>query len=464
MIFSALKGFEILGEKQIKEKIKEHLREPPEHKNNCRTRLERNSAVIVEQDNFTLILDQESLDFHRCLRISNCSHFTIRSFLSSIKPPNGQKFFIEIIDCENFLIEGIFCDGGRNMLCITGSSYFTIKNCTCSNAEGSGIIINNGNNFKVSECFFKNNLSAAILVLGNSFNGNIRDCTCTLSRGYFNHDAAIHLCCTSKHVTASQIPEHCHESLPISEKDRRPHHILIKNCSVTQSRAQGIYLEGVVNCVIEDNLLIQNNKEGICFDWGSCYNFFKNNVVSLNGERCKLSVDEIRADFITEYPLLDDGSSSMKLPGISLDNGCMNIIHNNKITSNYGGGIKMIRTSLFNDIRNNQILYNAIGANNYSIYFHGITMLGLGAINNEFDPTSQHLLDFLPSICNCIEDNVIVEHWQPIFFDKISANNFISGNVTPNHEVFFYRFKTKYVRFKRLIMRFISKLPMIRVK
>ena len=48
---------------------------------------------------------------------------------------------------------------------------------------------------------------------------------------------------------------------------------------------------------------------------------------------------EIKTDFITEYPLLEDGSSSMKLPGISLDNGCANIIADNEITDNFGGGI-----------------------------------------------------------------------------------------------------------------------------
>lgn len=455
MPISSLEGFEVLEGDQIREKINKHTSAPQDQ--NKEIRLEYDSNSISDKNHFNLTLDQTTPEQHNPLKITNCSHFTIRSILTDITPSHDQKFFLEIVDCKHFCIEGITCVEGRNMLFITGSSYFAIRKCSSSSAEGAGIIIHNGNSFRVTECFFDNNLSAAILIIGNSFNGEIRDCTCSRSRGYFNHDAAIHLCSTSEHVLPSHIPEHCHEPLPITDKKLRPHHILIKNCFAAHCRAQGIYLEGAINCLVEDNILIHNNKEGICFDWGSCYNIFHHNIVSLNGERGKLSKKEIQADFITRFPLLEDGSSSMKLPGISLDNACMNLVQNNKITNNYGGGIKMIRTALFNSINNNQILYNAIGANPYA-YFHGVTALGLGAINDEFDATRKSLLDFTPSILNTIADNSIVEHWQAIFFDKSSSSNFVSGNITPEQEKILSRLGTTFNRVKYFIQRFATKL------
>ncbi len=456
MPISALENFESLEDDQIREKIDKHTTASQEHDKN--PILKYDSGAITGKNHFSLTLDQATVERHDHIHISNCNHFTIRSFLPAITPSRAHKFFIEIIDCKHFYIEGITCFAGRNMLFITDSSYFTIKNCTCLNAEGSGIIINNGNGFRVTECIFNNNLSAGILVIGNSYNGEIRDCSCTCSRGYFNHDAAIHFCSTSEHVLPSHIPERCHEPIPITGKKQRPHHILIKNCFAAHCRAQGMYLEGAVNCIIEDNILIDNNKEGICFDWGSCYNIFRRNIVSLNGERSKLSAEEIKADFIARYPLLDDESSSMKLPGISLDNACMNLVQNNKITNNYGGGIKMIRTALFNNISSNQILYNAIGVNPYVPYFHGITALGLGAINNEFDSSRPPLLDFMPSILNTIADNTIVEHWQPIFSDRVSSNNYIYGNITPQREQTLSRLTTAYNRVKGFLKRFTTKL------
>jgi parallel beta-helix repeat protein len=456
MAISALEHFKPLECKEIKVKAEKYTQKPRDNNEILTSPLADGS--LSEKKHFTLILNEDILDNSPAIRISNCSHFTIRSSIPSITISHHNKFFIEFINCEHFSIEDLNCSSGRNMIFITDSSTFTVRNCKHSDAEGSGIIVNNGNNFRITECLFKNNLAACILIIGNSYNGDIRDCSCSRSRGYFNHDAGIHLCSTSPHIAPSHIPEQYHEPLPIDNKTQRPNHILIKNCMITHCRAQGIYLEGTVNCLIEDNIILNNNKEGICFDWGSSYNIFRRNIVSLNGERNNLSPQEIQVDFISDYPLLENGSSSMKLPGISLDNGCMNLIQENKITSNYGGGVKMIRTALFNSITGNQILGNAIGANQYIPHFHGITVLGLGAVNNEFNSKRQHLLDFMPSILNSITHNTITDHWQPIFFDKISTNNYTSFNKTEPHCCHPGRTRSIIARLNAMLRRYLHRL------
>ncbi len=454
MILSALEHFEPLDGNQIKNNIAEHSSNPKDY--NETIKLPFKNGCLSEKENFSLTIDRAVLEQHPSIRIANCNHFNISSFLHHITPSHNKKFFIEIIDCEHFTIEGINCSSGRSIIFITGSSSFTIRECRFSNAEGYGVIINNGHDFKVSECHFDNNLSAGILIVGQSFNGEVLNCVCTRSRGFFNHDAGSHLCHTSPNVTTAQIPEQIHEELPITSKTQRPHHIVIKNCTITHCRAQGIYLEGAVNCLVENNILLNNNKEGICFDWGSCYNLFCRNIVSLNGERRKLSPVEIKVDFISEYPLLENGSSSMKLPGISLDNGCMNLIQENKIANNYGGGIKMIRTALFNKITNNQILYNAIGTNEYVPFFHGITALGLGAISREFAKKNQPLLDFMPSILNSITHNTIKEDIAAIFYDKVSSNNFASDNIISQQVQTHCNPAKTYLRAKAFVKRFFA--------
>lgn len=416
-----------LEENQLKEGVSAGYRIPATKKKPELTITGDNA--VTGRDHFSLVLDHKTLTQQNAFHIIDCNHFTLRCELPEIHLKSKHKFFIEITNCTDFSIEGIACVAGRNMLFISDSSRFSVSKCSSSQAEGAGIIIYNGSHFEVSKCFFKDNLSAAILVIGNSFSARIHDCTCRGSRGFFNHDAGIHLCCTSENVTPADIPERCHEALPIDKKTNRPHHIIIENCHISCCRSQGIYLEGAVNCLLTGNTLMHNNKEGICFDWGSCYNIFKRNIVALNGKRANLSKQEIKVDFITEYPLLENGSSSMKLPGISLDNGCMNLIQSNTISTNYGGGIKMVRTALFNNIINNEILHNAIGANHFVPCFHGIAALGIGAIHNEFDTTRSTLLDFYPSIHNSIVGNTIIGHWQPIFSDKLSFNNYTSDNV-----------------------------------
>jgi parallel beta-helix repeat protein len=389
------------------------------------------SGIIENENDFTLVIDQAVIERNTFFRISNCTNFRILTAIPEILLTSNNKFYIEISSCTSFSIEGLSCIQGRNIIFISISSHFMIRNCKCVDAEGSGIIIYESNNFRVSDCNFTNILSAAILVIGNSNNGTIADCLISSSRRFLNQDAGIHLCCTSKNISSADIPEKYHEPIPIDGKLQRPHHIHIKNCSISHCRAQGIYLEGAINCIIEDTILLNNNKEGICFDWGSCYNIFKNNMVSFNGKRANLSKAEIKIDYIAEYPLLNDGSSSMKLPGVSLDNGCMNLIKENTIANNYGGGIKMIRTAIFNTITENKFLYNGLGGNKFVPYFHGITILGLGAINQEFQNNRASLLDFRPSIFNTITRNTLIEQWKPIFSDRISSNNFFTDNSVP---------------------------------
>ncbi len=458
MPLSALESFEHLGRQQLHEKIATMQIPAVPQGNNQIIATPLAAKSITQQNDFILNIDQAFLEHYPSISISNCDRFSILGTESLLAPSSQNKFFIEVRDCSNFSISNINCVHLRSMLLISESTTFTIKNCGCSDAEGSGITIFNGNNFRISKCIFRNNLSAGILIVGNTFNGEIRDCACSHSRGYYNQDAGIHLCCTSPHITSAHIPESYHEALPITSKGQRPHHILIKNCMATHCRAQGIYLEGAVNCLIEDTILLNNNKEGICFDWGSCYNIFHRNIVALNGERKELSPDEIQADFISDYPLLEDKSSSMKLPGISIDNGCMNLIAENTITANHGGGIKMIRTALFNTIIHNQILGNAIGANTFVPCFHGITMLGIGAINNEFDTNRPAFLDFTPSILNTISGNTIKDHWLPIFHDKLSDNNFISDNIITKQRRPPTRMATNWLRTKAFLKRQYMKL------
>ncbi len=392
---------------------------------------------IRHKNHFNLSIDRDAFAHRSSIRIADCSHFSVQGTSSQITPSPAGKFLVEITNCSHFTINGIRCASGRHMLLVSGSSSFLLQDCKGEDMEGCGIILLHCDNFRIADCRFYNNLSAGIMVTGDSYDGEIINCSCARSRGFFNHDAGIHLCQTSPAVTVPQVPEQCHEPLPISAKTKRPHHLVIRDCLVTHCRAQGIYLEGAINCLIEDNVMLNNNKEGVCFDWGSSYNIFRGNVVSLNGERESLTPKEIEIDFIAEYPLLEDGSSSMKLPGISIDNGCLNLIRDNRISSNYGGGIKMIRSALFNEITDNQLLYNAIGANRFVPHFHGITVLGLGPKNEEFRNDRPYLLDFMPSTFNTISKNTIKESRQGLFFDKRSANNIVTDNTvsqeSPDH-------------------------------
>jgi parallel beta-helix repeat protein len=451
MAISALGDFAPLNKSQIENKIKELALQTLERHEYKKTELK--DTHFNNRHNFSAILDQNFIKKYGSIKINNCHNFTLQCESLEISPNVPQKYLIEINDCSNFFITGLSYSHGRNMVFIINSKYFSIKGCRYINSDGSGIILSNSSQFNISECYFYNNLASAILLIGAIHTGAIQDCIVSGSHGFFNHDAAIHCCSTSQIMSSEDHPQHYHEPVSIIDKPQRSRNIIIRNCTLTKCRAQGIYLEGATNCLITENNILENNKEGICFDWGSSYNILTQNTISLNGDRSNLSDHEIGVDYILEYPLLADGSSSMKLPGVSLDNGCLNDISKNKITNNYGGGLKMIRSSILNHIVDNYMIYNALGSNKYIPYYHGVSAMGLGEINNEFDLEKASLLDFLPSNYNYISHNTILERWRPFYLDKSSNKNHIAENILPKGQHRHSFIKTTFYRIKCLLSR-----------
>ncbi len=382
---------------------------------------------IIGQSNFSLIIDADFINNGGKVKLTNCYNFVISTSARINLEGDNRNYFLEIIACKDFSLKNVKAVHGRNSCLISDCSNFVIKDCSHIGGNGYGLIIHNSNLFSIICCKFTDMLAAGVMILGSSSNGIIKNCLVQGSRGIYNCDAGFHLCATSDKVKYDSIPEHCHEPLSITEKTARPTHITIEQCMVFDCRAQGIYLEGAVLCTLKNNLITGNNKEGICFDWGSSLNSLIDNTITLNGERKNMSEDEIKADFIADYPLLNDGSSSMKLPGVSIDNGACNLLQGNDIICNYGGGIKMVRSAFFNIITSNNIINNGQGDNRYSL-FAGVTILGVGAINNEFTEYKNMLLDFHPSLNNRIKGNIIKQQWQAFYEDRASQGNLFDGN------------------------------------
>lgn len=380
---------------------------------------------LEDRSGFRLPLDAEWALSGGTLLIKNCSDFELdfNGMLGGdLVVGSREKFFIELHGCHRFRLKNLQLDGGRNQLMIEDCDTFLIEHCRFAQAEGYGMTVLNCHNFVVSNCQFEDCLASGLMVLGHCHAGVIEFCGFRHSRGDYNWDAALHLCAVSERVTSEDVPEHCHENLPLANKNRRPHHIVVQDSLFTDSRAQGIYLEGAVNCLLQRNLIACNNKEGICFDWGSVANCFVDNEIVANGKRADMTESSISADFLQHYALLRDNSSALKLPGVSLDNAYLNLLRGNRVERNYGGGIKMVRAAQGNIIEDNRIVANVVGRNLHVPHSNGISMLSLGAME-EFDADSESLLDFLPSALNQIRNNVVSGHSAEIFQDASCYGN-----------------------------------------
>lgn len=128
-------------------------------------------------------------------------------------------------------------------------------------------------------------------------------------------------------------------------------------------------------------------------------------------------------DFVLGAGRMEDGSAKAKLPGVSLDNTAYNILENNIVTGNYGGGIKMVRTAVRNLISENIIRDNNMGQNDV-YHFFGIEA-GYAAADVETGD-----LDFAPDFENIICRNSITgNHYAGVFIGADCYVNDVFDNV-----------------------------------
>jgi parallel beta-helix repeat protein len=141
----------------------------------------------------------------------------------------------------------------------------------------------------------------------------------------------------------------------------RPKHVVILNNRVEGGRSQGIYMDSVYACSVIGNVVVNNDKEGICIDGGCSRSLLSSNVVSHNGHRRRQADLELALDFVLPHGRRENSSSNAQLPGISINNSCYNVVERNIIEQNGGGGVKMVRSSVRNIIAANQIVENNQG-------------------------------------------------------------------------------------------------------
>lgn len=364
--------------------------------------------------------------------LEDCHQFTLDLSGLNIRMATHSRAKIQItlINCSNFVITGGKVANSRNFLCAYSCQQFSLTGIELRECEGYGIIIADSSFFQIENCSFVNGLAAGIYCLGETSYGMISGNRFSGASGFLNCDAGLHINHCTPNLDFGMIPDQSHEDAKITEKIKKPKFIFVEGNSFSYNRAQGIYCEGALFCSFKHNVIHSNNKEGVCFDWGCAFNLFTNNSLAFNGQRSSLSQQEIKVDAIEQYPLLLDGSSSCKLPALSIDNGSFNIIASNSMFRNFGGGLKMVRSGISNVIAFNTFSDNCIGINEHFRAFHGLTLLAMGS-ETEFNPDCANL-DFLPSKGNIISGNTFAgSHSYQAFYavPSCSSNQFLDDNL-----------------------------------
>lgn len=211
---------------------------------------------------------------------------------------------------------------------------------------------------------------------------------------------------------------------------KSPHKIIVRGNEVWGNQASGIYSDGAYLCYIMENNVKGNDKEGICLDYGTIGFYVKKNIFESNGERARQTDEDLRFDFVLGLGRMENGSAKSKLPGISLDNTAYNIVENNVVINNFGGGIKMVRTTVRSLIIENIVKDNNQGQNDV-FHFFGIEV---GAAIADMETPD---LDFTPDYENIICRNIISgEHYSGVFIGEGCYVNDVFDNVIMEPQMF----------------------------
>ena len=327
-------------------------------------------------------------------------------------------------DCTNFALYNLNLTAGcyEYGIYIIRSNTFTIENCTISNALYQGLVMMGENkNFTIRNNTVSYNGNGAVFLNGNISNGIIAGNDVVDNYGTRNLTAGIVM--TSMEIDDYYTAYNEFKDEHLYNLLDTPHDIVLYQNNVKHNNSSGIYSDGAYQIYIVENIIYQNDKEGMCLDYGTFGAYVSNNIVKENGGRLRQSDEDLEADFVTTFGRLSDGSSPAKLPGISIDNSAYNTIVNNNVTQNYGSGVKMVRSAYRNIIMENSVSDNNKGKSD-DFHFFGIE---IGHESTPDEPVKG--LDFTASYENIVCRNIVTgSNYAGVFLAVESYCNDVFDN------------------------------------
>jgi len=327
-------------------------------------------------------------------------------------------------DCTNFALYNLNLTAGcyEYGIYIIRSNTFTIENCTISNALYKGLVMMGENkNFTIRNNTVSYNGNGAVFLNGNISNGIIAGNDVVDNYGTRNLTAGIVM--TSMEIDDYYTAYNEFKDEHLYNLLDTPHDIVLYQNNVKHNNSSGIYSDGAYQIYIVENIIYQNDKEGMCLDYGTFGAYVSNNIVKENGGRLRQSDEDLEADFVTAFGRLSDGSSPAKLPGISIDNSAYNTIVNNNVTQNYGSGVKMVRSAYRNIIMENSVSDNNKGKSD-DFHFFGIE---IGHESTPDEPVKG--LDFTASYENIVCRNIVTgSNYAGVFLAVESYCNDVFDN------------------------------------
>lgn len=321
--------------------------------------------------------------------------------ISNFNMQNGYEEGIYVINSDNLLIYNNDITGALyKAVCVMGTcSYVNLVNNSI-HENGNGAVFFNGS---ISRC----------IISGNA-----------IFQNYGTRNLTAGLVFSSMELEDIYTPYNEFKDEYLYNQLDSPNNNVIKDNLIQDNYSSGFYCDGGYMNYVINNTIEENEKEGMCLDYGTFGTYVSRNTIKRNGDRNRQTDEDLEADFILGLGRLADGSSTAKLPGISIDNSAYNTIYNNIIIENSGSGVKMVRSGYRNLILSNSIIDNNAGQNEA---YHGFG-IELGHASTPDEPVIG--LDFTADYENIIARNVISgHHYSGIYLAEDTYCNDLIDNV-----------------------------------
>lgn len=359
------------------------------------------------------------------------SDLSIQGNGTVLKGNTGLMYALQMENVENVSVSGLTFNGGyRFGIYIINSKNVLIWNNKITNAATKALCVMGANEY----IHVINNTATANTDGAFLFNGDIAHCIVQGNSIYQNMGAGN----MSAGIVLSGIPvqnlydtNNTEAEVYLYEVLEAPHDMVLKNNLIQGNHSSGIYSYAGYRNYIIGNSIEDNEKEGLCLDYGTIGTYVSDNNINRNGNRDRQTDDDLVNDFISEIGRVEDGTSKAKLPGMSLDNAAYNIIMANNVSYNYGSGIKMVRSGYRNLIISNIVKDNNAGGNDFC-FGYGIE---LGYASKPDVPFKG--LDFTADYENIIARNTISGfHYSGIFLAEEDYCNDLIDNIVMDGTMF----------------------------
>ena len=345
-------------------------------------------------------------------------------------------WLVGLVGARNVALINARVTGGTNGFLVDSGSNIAIEDNEVSGLTQNGIVVTGrSSNLDIHANHLHELDRAGIMLDGPVERAWVDDNEIDHLRGHSNWNAGILLTSRGGDIAADPdtffLPDrYWVVTEPLVRRLQNPDQNVIMDNIIRDNLSSGLYDDGAIANVFVGNRIEGNSKEGICFDNGATANVFAGNLVAGNGKRWGQSDTDLALDSMLGAGRGADGTSLAKLPGISMDNALYNVILANDVIGNFGGGVKMVRTGLFNIVGENVVADNNLGASG-QFHFFGIEFGAASADRPAVD------LDFVGSAGNIAFGNTIRgKHYSGIFFGSGCVQNDVVDNEISGAEAF----------------------------